>query len=394
MMTLPIIRPTLPSLSEVAGMIHDEWESGTVTGASIVKALEDEACRQSGVRHAVALSSCTSGLMLIPRAMGLPAGSEVIVPSFTFAATVQALLWNGLIPVFCDCVPGTCTLDPEDVARNICCRTAAICAVSVFGLPPDIDALMEIGREAGIPVYFDSAQGLGATYRGRSLGAWGDCEVFSLSPTKVVTAVEGGLVTTNDAEIADRIRAMRDYGKDPVCGEEMLHLGLSARMSEVHAAVGLWSMRHIHALVKARMERISCYRDRLGALAGCRVQELPPDRTTSGNYFVLFITGGAARSRDEVYTSLKQAGIQTKRYFYPLVHEQAFMRGFPMKVSRRLHAAQTVSREGLALPLYSHMRDKEFETVCRSVEDLLGPSRESSAHAERKYDGEKKAAEG
>jgi dTDP-4-amino-4,6-dideoxygalactose transaminase len=374
MITLPIIRPTLPSFSEVAGMIHDNWESGTVTVASIVKALEEEVCRQTGAPHAVALSSCTSGLMLIPRALSLRPGSEVIVPSFTFAATVEALLWNGLVPVFCDCLPDTCTLDPEDVARNISRHTAAICAVSVFGLPPDINALLDIGRRAGIPVYFDSAQGLGATYRGQPLGPWGACEVFSLSPTKVVTAVEGGLVTTNDAELADCMRAMRDYGKDPVWGEEMIHLGLSARMSELHAAVGLWSLRHIHDLVKARMERITCYRERLGVLPGCRVQELPPDRTTSGNYF---ITDRAASSRDDVYKALKQAGIQTKRYFYPLVHEQSFMRGFAMKVSRQLVVARTVSREGLALPLYSHMSDEEFETVCRCVESLLGPLRRS-----------------
>ncbi|MES4785175.1 MAG: DegT/DnrJ/EryC1/StrS family aminotransferase, partial [Nitrospiraceae bacterium] len=152
--------------------------------------------------------------MLVPRALGLRPGSEVIVPSFTFAATAQALLWNGLIPVFCDCLPGTCTLDPRDVERTLSPFTTAICAVTVYGLPPDIDALSDVGRHAGGPVYFDSAQGLGATYRGRALGVWGACEVFSLSPTKVVTAVEGGLITTNDAELADRVRAMRDYGKD------------------------------------------------------------------------------------------------------------------------------------------------------------------------------------
>lgn len=370
MITLPVIRPTLPPMDQVVDMIRSSWTSGTVTVGPIVKALEEEACRQTGAGHAIAVSSCTSGLMLVPRAMELTPGSEVIVPSFTFAATAQALLWNGLVPVFCDCLPGTCTLDPEDVERNLSPRTSAICGVSVYGLPPDIQALLEVGRRAGIPVYFDSAQGLGATYRGQMLGGWGRCEVFSLSPTKVVTGIEGGLVTTNDAVLADRLRAMRDYGKDAT-GEEMIYLGLSARMSELHGAVALLSLRAIHDLVKARMVRIATYRARLGSLPGCWVQELPEDRTTSGNYFVLFVTDRAKRCRDEVYESLKQTGIQSKRYFYPPVHEQAVFRQFPKRVSPYLTVTPKSSREGLALPLYSHMSSEDIETVCSCIEALL-----------------------
>jgi dTDP-4-amino-4,6-dideoxygalactose transaminase len=370
MSTLSIIRPTLPSFSEVAGLIHQQWEAGMVTVGPLVKALEEEACRQTGAHYAVALSSCTSGLMLVPRVLGLRPGSEVIVPSFTFAATAQALLWNGLVPVFCDCLPGTCTLDPQDVERNLSPYTVAICGVSVYGLPPDIEALLDIGRRAGLPVYFDSAQGMGATYRGQPLGGWGTCEVFSLSPTKVVTSIEGGLVTTNNASLADSIRAMRDYGKDGK-GEEMIYLGLSARMSDLHAAVGLWSLRRMHDFVKARVRRITDYRERLGSLPGCWVQEFPNDRTTSGNYFVLFITDQANQSRDQVYELLKKAGIQTKRYFYPPVHKQAILERFPMRVSRRLTHTLKASHEGLALPLYSHMTDEEFETVCRQVEEVL-----------------------
>jgi len=371
-MQLSIIRPTLPSLSDVMQLVGPSWDSGTVTVGPTVRALEEEACIRTGARYTVALSSCTAGLMLIPRALGLPPGKEVIVPSFTFAATAQALLWNGLIPVFADCLPGTCTIDPEDVERNLSPDTAAICGVSIFGLPPDYEALLELGRRKGLPVYFDSAQGLGATYRGQPLGGFGACEIFSMSPTKVVTAVEGGLLTTNDQTLAERIRSMRDYGKDPVKGEEMHHLGLSARMSELHAAVGLLSLRRMGELVKARKELISIYRDRLGRLPGCWVQKFPADRTTSGNYFVLFITESAKRSRDEVYEALKAVGIQTKRYFYPPVHEQPLFQRFPKRVSVSLQHTPKISREGLALPLYSHMTLEEMNRVCSQAECLLG----------------------
>ncbi|HKW91840.1 MAG TPA: DegT/DnrJ/EryC1/StrS family aminotransferase [Methylomirabilota bacterium] len=368
---MPIIRPTLPEFRELEELVRESWEAGLVTTGRIVRAFEQEVCRQTGAREAVAMSSCTAGLMLAARALELPAGSEVIVPSFTFAATAQALSWNGLVPVFCECRPDTLTLDPADVERNLTSKTAAICAAYVFGLPPDIEALTALGARHGIPVYFDSAQGLGAEYQGRKVGGFGACEIFSLSPTKVVTAIEGGIVCSNDPAMAARLRSMRDYGKDPKKGEDMVHLGLSARMSELHAAVGLLSLRRVDELVKARRQLIEVYRGRLGALPGCRVQDVPPDRASSGNYFVLFITARARAGRDDVYAALAARGIQSKRYFYPPLHEQTVMRRAAHRVSERMAHTVTASREALALPLYSHMTLQQIDRVCREVEDLL-----------------------
>jgi dTDP-4-amino-4,6-dideoxygalactose transaminase len=372
MKSLPLIRPTLPLFSEIQALVQPSWEAGTITIGPTVKAFEEEVCRQTGTRHAIALSSCTAGLMLVPRALNLPLGSEVIVPSFTFAATAQALIWNGLIPVFCDCLPGTWTLDPEDVERNLSSKTTAICPVYTYGLPPDIDALLDIGKRNEIPVYFDSAQALGSTYHGNPAGGVGICEVFSLSPTKVITAMEGGLITTNDTPLAERLRSLRDYGKDPEGGEDMIHLGLSARMEELNAAVGLLSIRNCATLVKSRLAHIADYRDRLGSLPGCCAQVYPGDRTASGNYFVLFISNQAKLSRDEVYRELKERGIQTKRYFHPPVHEQTVFQRFPMRVSTRMTQTKKASSQGLALPLYSHMTDEERQHVCTHVEELLG----------------------
>lgn len=368
---MPIIRPTLPDFHEFEELVRPSWDEGQVTTGRIVRAFEEEVCRQTGAREAVAMSSCTAGLMLAAQAMELPAGAEVIVPSFTFAATAQALVWNGLVPVFCDCRPESLTLDPADVERNLTPRTAAICAAYVYGLPPDIEALTELGERHGLPVYFDSAQGLGAEYQGRKAGGFGTCEIFSLSPTKVVTAIEGGVICTSDPQFSARLRSMRDYGKDPQKGEDMLHLGLSARMSELHAAVGLLSLRRVDELVKARGQLIEIYRTRLGVLPGCRVQTMPPDRSSSGNYFVLFITAGARANRDAVYAGLAARGIQTKRYFYPPVHEQTLLRRVAHRVSDRMEHTVTASREALALPLYSHMTLEQVDRVCREVEGLV-----------------------
>jgi dTDP-4-amino-4,6-dideoxygalactose transaminase len=281
-------------------------------------------------------------------------------------------VWNGLVPVFCDCLPESLTLDPADVERNVSSRTAAICPVYVYGLPPEVDALVELGGRHGLPVYFDSAQGLGAEYRGRKAGTFGTCEVFSLSPTKVVTAVEGGVICTGDPSLAARLRSMRDYGKNPADGEDMVYLGLSARMSEMHAAVGLLSLQRLDELVKARRVLIERYTTRLGQLPGCRVQTPPEDRTSSGNYFVLFIGARARMNRDTVHTELKARGIQTKRYFYPPLHEHTLFQRVACRRSDRLERTIVASRDALALPLYSHMTVEQLDSVCQAVERLLG----------------------
>ena len=220
---LPIIRPTLPPLDEVVALLEESYESGMVTVGPLVRRLEDEARAATGAGEVVAFSSCTSALMLAWRALELEPGGEVICPSFTFAATAHAIVWNNLVPVFVDCLPGTCTVDPAEVEKAITPKTAAVCPVYIFGLPPDIGPLGDIAKRKGLPLVFDSAQGLGSTYGDRPAGGFGLAECFSMSPTKVVTAVEGGLFTTDDADLAGRLRSLRDYGKaldGPLAGED------------------------------------------------------------------------------------------------------------------------------------------------------------------------------
>lgn len=368
---IPIIRPTLPPLEDVMALLRPSYEAGIVTCGKLVAELERSVEEYTGARHAVMLSSCTSGLMLAYAAMDFPEGSEVIVPSFTFAATVQAILWNRLTPVYVDCLPGTMTIDPDEVRKAISEKTKAICPVSIFGLPPDIDELQDISTRHGIPLIFDSAQGLGATYKGSRLGGFGQCEIFSMSPTKVITAIEGGVLTTNDGEFAAKIKSMRDYGKGPD-GQEMVYNGLSARPGEMHAAVALSGMRNANGLVKARRRLIGTYRERLGNLPGCRVQEYPDDRETSGNYFTLLVGAKAEVDRNSLYGTLKSNNIQSKKYFYPPVHLQKAFVKTPGKVEGDLRNTMEVSDQSLALPLFSHMDEGQLSQICKVVQSELG----------------------
>ncbi len=367
---IPLIRPTLPDMSKILEMFRQASEAGIVTSGHIVAAFEQEACRLTGASHAVAVSSCTSGLMLAFAAMDFPDGAEVVVPSFTFAATVEAIFWNRLVPVFVDCLPGTMTIDPDEVVKAVGPRTAAVCPVNIFGLPPDMDRLHDISVKYSIPLLFDSAQGLGSRFRDKPSGVFGLCEVFSLSPTKVVTAIEGGLVTTNDRILAEKLRSMRDYGKGPD-GENMAYNGLSVRMSELHGAVGLLSLRDAERLIKARLRLIGRYRACVATFPGCRVQEFPNDRTSSGNYFTVLIGDEARLKRDAVYEKMKSHNIQTKRYFHPPVHAQTAFKNRPHRIVGELPNTYTASRESLALPLYSHLTDQQQDRVCEALKASL-----------------------
>ncbi len=242
---LPIVRPVLPGWEEIAGPLKDALASGQVTRAKHVRALEEEAARATGARHAVALSSCTAGLMLALR--GLDPGAAVIVPSFTFMATVAAVVWNGLRPIFADTDLHTLNVIPESVQDLIGSDTQAIVAVHNFGAPAPVEALQTIAKRHRLRLIFDAAHALGSHHASKPVGGFGDVEVFSLSPTKVVVGCEGGIATTNSPELAEQIKVGREYG-NPGNYDSIL-VGLNGRMWEFHAIVaqGSWARlsRHV-----------------------------------------------------------------------------------------------------------------------------------------------------
>ena len=351
----PVFRPTLPDPAELIDEIRSIMASGRVTVGERVDALEGDVCARTGVKHAIAVSSGTSALMLLIRALDLPHGSEVITPSFTFAATAHALLWNCLKPVFCDSEPDSFTMDASAAETLVTERTSAIYPVCIFGVPGDLDSYERLAEKRGLALLYDTAQGLGGTYRGKPLGNFGAGEAFSMSPTKVVTAMEGGLITTNDGDLADRLRSTRDYGKAPD-GEDMRHLGLSARMGEVNAAVARWSLARLDTWIANRTALVECYHERLADISGITFQQIPSCCTSSRNYTVILIhPEESPLSRNELHLRLKQRRIQTKRCFYPALHNQTLYRSLEPGCPARLPVAERISARSLALPLYSHM---------------------------------------
>ena len=371
---IPIVRPTLLDYEAVLEEFRQAWESGQVTTGRFTRQFEALVEEKLHVPQAVMVQSCTAGMMLVLRALDLK--GEVIMPAFTWTATAHAAVWNGLTPVFADISPGAYTLDPQAAARAVTSRTVALMPVNVFGCPPDYEAFSQLAQDRGLRLIYDSAQGLGSRFQQQD-GAWrysgvfGDAEVFSMSPTKVVTAMEGGLITTHNAELAGKLRQMRDYGKS-ADGEDIAWLGLSARVPEINAIVARHNFSQMDSLVARRQELIDSYRANLADLPGVTFQQIPPGYQTSGNYCTLFINPDQARcTRDEAYEQLKQRDIQAKKYFYPALHLQEVYRELGQPYRGRLPVTETASASGLALPLFSHMPEETLLQVIKVVGEIL-----------------------
>jgi dTDP-4-amino-4,6-dideoxygalactose transaminase len=374
LVSYPIVKPTLPDPADLLDELRIAFSSGRVTVGPNVEALEHQNCARTGVKHSIAVSSGTSGLMLLLRALELPQGSEVILPSFTFAATAHALLWNGLRPVFCDSEPESFTMDAQAAEALVTERTSAIYPVCIFGVPGDLHAYERLAQKYDLTLLFDSAQGLGSTYKGTCLGNFGAGEVFSLSPTKVVTALEGGLVTTNNEELAQRIVYMRDYGKAPD-GEDMNWLGLSARMTEVNAIVARWSLSRADYWIANRKTAFERYKHNLARVPGIGFQQIPDHCSSTMNYVVVQIDPvHCPITRDELYKQLKDRSVQTKRYFHPAVHDQTLYRQIESGCRDRLPVAEKIAARGLALPLYSDMTIAAVDDICDRIYSCIQQS--------------------
>ena len=359
--------PRLGEREEFAGGLLPLWDSRLISLGKYCERLEEEAAKYVGVKHAVALGNCTSGLMLCMKALGMK--GEVILPSYTFTATAHAAVWAGLEPVFVDCEPLTWTIDPAKVEAAIGPRTGGIVAVSIFGVPPRYCELEQLSQKHRIPLLTDSAQAIGSEYWGKKAGGFGDAEVFSLSPTKVVTAGEGGLVATNRDEVADYVQRGRDYGKN---GSDVDFIGLSARMSEFHALLGLRNLEFLEGALTRRFALIERYKRRLNKIKGITFQYVPRGCRPSTNYFVIHVNAEKrAVSRDELHVRLAEMGIETKRYFWPPVHMLKAYQEYRERYEGKLPVTESVAASTLALPLFTEMEDEQVNTVCDAIEGVF-----------------------
>ncbi|RME42007.1 MAG: DegT/DnrJ/EryC1/StrS family aminotransferase [Chloroflexi bacterium] len=364
---LPFMRPTLPAWDALADSISEIVETGMLTKGHYLDLFEERVAHYLGVKHAVAVSSCTAGLMLVYRCLGLE--GEVLVPSFTFMATVHPLLWQGATPVFVDIDPRTWNLDPGQIEAHITRRTTAIVAVHVFGNPAAIEDLEAIARRYGLALIFDAAHGFGALHHGVPLGGYGNAEVFSTSPTKLLVTGEGGVVTTNDDDLAERVRIGREYGNDGTYDSVLP--GMNARMQEFSAILGLRGLAMLELNVQRRNLLAACYRSHLAELPGIRFQEIRAyDRSSFKDFSVRIDADRFGVDRDALVVALKEEGISTRAYYVPPVHQQTTYVELVRRQQPHLPVTDEVAGDILSLPLYSHMATETVIKVCEALERI------------------------
>jgi len=365
--TVPISSSTLPEYGSVEERYKDIFDSGMITNFKYVKEYERRMAEYLGVAEAVAVSSCTSGLLLTLKCLDLE--GEVIVPSFTFSVTGHVLAWNGLRPVYVDIDRETCLIDPNEVEKAITPSTSAILAVHIWGNPCLADQLQDIADRHGLTLLFDAAQATGSRYLEKAVGGFGRAEVFSCSPTKVVTSGEGGIVATNDEALAQKIRVGRNYGDDGSYDCEFE--GINARMSEFNAVLGLASLEMADQNIARRHHLFDVLKTRLANLPGIRFQKTTPGGVPNGVYFSIIVDKAEfGLTRDQLYQALTADGVDTRRYYHPPLHKQKVNARLTPLYEGKLPHTEEISATSLTLPMFSHMTDVQAAGVCEAIERL------------------------
>jgi perosamine synthetase len=323
--------------------------------------------------HAVAVSSGTAGLHLAMRALGLREGDEVIVPSFTFIAVANAVLYEHATPVFVDIDPLTLNMDPLCVEAAITPRTRAIVIVHTFGVPPEMDALMEIARRHNLAVIEDACEAIGATYKGQLAGTFGDISVLAFYPNKQITTGEGGAVLTRDQGLADRMRALRNQGRY-VSSDWLQHaeLGYNYRLSEMACALGIVQLSRLAEILAQRAEVAARYDELLQDIAGIERPALAfPSRTVSWFVYVIRIADNALPgTRDHVLAALQSKGIGCARYFAPIHLQPAYAQVASAQVAN-LPVTESIAQRTIALPFFNRMTSAQQIEVVKVLRSAL-----------------------
>lgn len=346
---------------------------------------EEKFAAYTGTRYAIACSSGTAALHMCVRALGLGKEAEVITSSFSFVASVNCLLYESVYPRLLDIDPETLNLDvnlTREYLRHKCIRhregevvsresgriVKAILPVHVFGLPVDMEAISEIASEYGLAILEDACEAIGAEFRGRRVGTFGNAAVFAFYPNKQMTTGEGGMIVTNDAGVAERCRSLRNQGRD-ADGRWLKHvcLGYNYRLSDIQAALGLAQMERIDDLLAKRSLVADRYLSLLRSEDSLKLPETPAHSKRSWFVFVIRTTGTfAEEKRDALRAHLANLGIASQIYFPP-IHGQPYFRELGYSQTSDLRVTESVSKTCLAIPFFTRLSEKEIQFVTESI---------------------------
>ncbi|MGQ0536413.1 MAG: DegT/DnrJ/EryC1/StrS family aminotransferase [Methanobacteriota archaeon] len=372
---IPYGRPAIDDLDVAA--VTEALRSGWLTSGPRVASFERAFAKSVGSSEAVAVANGTAALKTALDAAGVGPGDEVVLPSLTFVATANAVLEQGARPVFADVEPGTLVLDPASVEARSSPRTKAILAVDYAGHPCDYDALRKIARGRGAVLVGDACHALGATYRGRPVGSVADLTVFSFHPVKAITTGEGGMVTTDDAARAERMRRFRHHGLGPAADAArpwyrvMTQPGSNFRLTDFQCALGERQLGNLAAWTRRRREIAKRYRRAFAAQPAVRPLAEADD---VAHAYHLFVVRVPAPVRDALVLSLRSAGIEAMVHYVP-VHLHPYHRERLGTGPGDLPQTEAAFDEILSLPIYPHLSDAGVDRVVDAVARGLGGPR-------------------
>ena len=358
---ITVTSPLLPSLDEFTDSLKEIWESKWITNnGQFHQKLEAALAEYLKVPY---VSLFTNGtLPLLTALQALRITGEVITTPYSFVATTHALWWNGIKPVFVDIDPTTGNIDPQKIEAAITPRTTAILPVHVYGKPCDTEAIQAIADKYGLKVIYDAAHAFGVEVNGESLLNVGDMSTLSFHATKVFNTIEGGAMVMHDEKTKQRIDYLKNFG---FANEiEVVGPGINSKMDEIRSAYGLLNLKQVDAAIAARQKVAVAYREALRNVDGISFWDDMPGVRHNYSYFPIFVDAEKyGMTRDELYMKLKDQGVWSRRYFYPLISEFSTYRGLESSRPENLPNAHMMADTVICLPMHHALREEEINRI-------------------------------
>lgn len=350
-----ITEPLMPNINDLNIELNEIFQSKQLTNIGEKhKKLEAKLAYELKVQHISLFNNGTIALITALKALELPHNSEVITTPFTFAATPHSIVWNGLKPVFCDITPDTMTIDAEKIEELITPRTSAILGVHVYGFPCNVTKIDKIAKNYNLKVVYDAAHAFSTEVQGKGIGNFGNITMFSFHATKLFNTIEGGCLTFNDSDLADKICCLRNFG---IKNEEIIkEIGINGKMNELQAAWGLLNLKLFKKEQQDRAKIKAYYDENISKIKGIRIPKMPDGTTNSYQYYPIIIEDDYHMSRDDLYKKFLTYNIIARKYFYPACHDfECYKNEFSIP---GLKIADDIKKRVLCLPYYGKLTKK------------------------------------
>lgn len=357
---IPVTRPLLPPIKEFVPYLQEIWKNQWLTNnGPFHQQLEDELAKYLGVKYISLFANGTIALITALQALGIE--GEVITTPYSFVATAHALKWNNLTPVFADIDETTFNLNPDKVESLITSRTSAILPVHCYGRPCDVKKLEIIGKRHNLKIIYDAAHSFGVSDKNGSILSYGHLSVLSFHATKVFNTFEGGAIVSPNPGMKRHIDHLKNFGF--VNETTVVEVGINGKLNEIQSAFGLLQLKYLQSAIGRRRQIDRKYRNGLKTVHGIKVLDFPAHIESNYSYFPILVGCEYKYKRDELYEKLKNAGVFSRRYFYPLISDMSMYCNLTSASHENLPVATKLADQVLCLPIYPSLLDQEVDRV-------------------------------